>query len=85
MVVELGELLAHLQEPLLEAVVLHEGDRRLAVAGEVRDLFGELTSCRSRSAVAPSAAMPRSMKWKAGTFRIIRTTRSPGPTPSPWR
>ena len=37
---ELGELLAHLQEPLLEAVVLDERDRRLAVAGEVGDLFG---------------------------------------------
>ena len=35
-----GQLLAHLEEALLEAVVLDERDLRLAVAGEVRDLLG---------------------------------------------
>ena len=37
---ERRQLVPHLEEPLLEAVVLHDGDLRLAVAHQVRDLLG---------------------------------------------
>ena len=39
------------------------------------------TSCRSRSAVAPQKIAARSTTWNSGMFRIMRTTRSPRPTP----